>query len=79
LVATTETRFKLEFVWLLIAMPSLRQMKLNGPVPVGVVANVAAVPGQLVRLVNEVADVFVLTVSVAELVTLLQIPETMTE
>ena len=53
--------------------------KANGPVPLGIVVNAAVVPGQLVKLVNKVAEVLVLTVSVAELVTLLQLPETITE
>jgi hypothetical protein len=60
-------------------MPSLRQRKVNGPVPLGVVENETLSPRQLVWLVNKVADVFVLTVSVAELVRLLQLPETITE
>ena len=79
MVATTESKFKLALVWLLMAMPFLSQIKLNGPVPLGVVENVAVVPGQLVKLVNKVAEVLVLTVSVAEFVTLLQLPETITE
>jgi hypothetical protein len=79
LVGTTETRFKVALVSPLSVIPSLRQTKVNDPVPLGVVEKETLSPGQLVKLVNKVADVFVLMVSVAELVTLLQLPETITE
>ena len=66
-------------VWLSRSKPSLRQRKANGPVPEATVEKVAESPGHLTRLVNAVAAVLVLTVSAAELVTLLQLPETSTE
>ena len=69
---------KLLVVWPLKMLPSLRQTKLNGPVPEGVVLKVAVVPGQLVRLVNDVALTLVSTVRVALLVTLRHAPLTIT-
>ena len=69
---------KLLVVWPLKMLPSLRQTKLNGPVPEGVVLKVAVVPGQLVKLVKEVAVTLVRTVKVALLVTLPQEPVTVT-
>ena len=58
--------------------PSFDQSRLKGPVPEGVVLKVAVVPGQLVRLVKEVAVTLLRTVKVALLVTLPQAPLTVT-
>ena len=69
---------KVLLVWPLRMLPLLRQTKLNGPVPEGVVLKAAVVPGQLVRLVNDVALTLVNTVKVALLVRLPQAPLTAT-
>ena len=69
---------KLLLVWPFKMLPSLRQTKLNGAVPEGVVLKLAVVPGQLVRLVNDVAFTLVSTVRVALLVRLPQAPLTAT-
>src|SRR5437667_146327 len=61
----TELMLKLLLVWPLRMFPFLRHTKLNGPVPELVVVNVALVPGQLVRLTNGVALIFVNTVRLA--------------
>ena len=60
------------------APPLVYHWYVNGPVPLGVVLNEALVPGQLVRLVNAEAPMAVLTVSVALLVALPQVPVTST-
>jgi hypothetical protein len=52
---------------------------VNGPVPVGVVLKVAGVPGQFVSETRAVAEAFSSTVSVAQLVTLVQNPATRTQ
>ena len=49
---------------------------MNGPVPEATVVNEAGVPGQLTSEVRAVAEVFVRTVSEAQLVTLVQAPVT---
>jgi len=60
--------------------PPLVHWKLNGPVPEGAPEqNVAEEPGQTDTFVGPVAVVFVKTVKVAQLVTLLQKPETFTQ
>ena len=66
------------FVWVLWTLPSLSHTKLNGPVPEGVVLNVAMLPGQLLRLIKAVALTLVSTVKVALLVTLPHMPLTVT-
>ena len=52
---------------------------MNGPVPEATVPKNAGAPGQLVNEVSSVADVLVKTVSVAQLVTLVQKPATCTQ
>ena len=51
---------------------------MKGPLPLATVLNPAVVPGQLVWLLNALAPVFVRTVSVAVLVTLVHAPATST-
>jgi len=51
---------------------------MNGPVPEGVVLNVAVVPGQLLRPIKGVELTLVNTVKVALLVTLPHAPLTVT-
>ena len=55
-------------VWPLTMLPFLRQAKLKGPLPDGVVMKTAESPGQLVRLLKAVALRVVNTVKVPLLV-----------
>jgi hypothetical protein len=60
-------------------VPFKAHWNANGPVPEGVVLNVADVPGQFVSEVNAVEVVLASTVSVAQFVTLVQAPVTWTQ
>jgi hypothetical protein len=70
---------KTRFVCPEISAPFFNQRYLKGPAPLAVVANTAPSPTHRVKLANAVAVVFENTVSVAQLVTALQGPETSTQ